>query len=299
MKDCSIKRSLPAGESELIVNNDKTLYHINIGEEHVADHVILVGDPGRVKTISSYFEKVEFKSSNREFVAHTGFFKGTRITALSTGIGTDNIDIVINELDAAVNFDLENRIPKTHLKKLNLIRIGTSGSLQPDIAVDTYLASSYGLGFDGVLHFYDVEYTEEELEILEAFKNHMHWNYENASPYIVKASNNLLEKIGFGWQKGITATANGFYGPQGRSLRLGLKDDRFNQKLSTFKFNNQSLTNYEMETSALYGIGSALGHNTLTICAIIANRFNKTYSKDYKATVNSLIEEVLNRLTTL
>ena len=161
MKDCSIKRSLPVGESELIVNNDKTLYHINVVEEHVADHVILVGYPGRVKTISSYFEKVDFKSSNREFVAHTGYFNGTRITALSTGIGTDNIDIVINELDAAVNFDLENRIQKTDLKKLNLIRIGTSGSLQPDIAVDKYLASSYGLGFDGVLHFYDVEYTKD------------------------------------------------------------------------------------------------------------------------------------------
>jgi len=299
MNDNSVNRNTPVGDSELIINPDKTLYHIHLGEEHIAEHVILVGDPGRVKTIASYFDKIEYTSENREFVAATGNYNGTRITVLSTGIGTDNIDIVINELDAAVNFDLDNRIPKQNLKKLNLIRIGTSGSLQPDIPVDTYLVSSFGLGFDGVMHFYDVKYTSEEIEILNAFKSHMNWKYENASPYLVKASELLVEKIGFDWQKGITATANGFYGPQGRSLRLPLKDPEFNNKLSSFAFGNNKLTNYEMETSALYGLGSSLGHNTLTICAIIANRFNKSYSKDYKATVNKLIVEVLNRLTTL
>lgn len=285
--------------SELIINKNKTLYHIHLGENHVAPNVLLVGDQGRVKTIAKYLTKIDFKAANREFVSVTGWYKNTPVTVISTGIGTDNIDIVLNELDAAVNFDLDHRVMKQKLTTLNLIRIGTSGSLQPDIDVDSYLVSKYGLGFDGVMHFYNVNYSKEENQLIEDFKHHMQWNYNNALPYAVKASDNLLQSIGQTWPQGITATANGFYGPQGRALRLPLQNPDFNQQLSAFEFNNSKITNYEMETSALYGLGSALGHNVLTVCAIIANRFKKTYSKDYKATVEKLIVEVLERLTTL
>ena len=284
-------------ESELIINKDKTLYHINLGAEHVADNVLLVGDQDRVKTIGKFFTNIEHHSENREFHAITGFYNGTRVTALSTGIGTDNIDIVLNELDAAVNFDLEKRTSKKELKSLNLIRLGTSGSLQENRPVDTHLISKYGLGFDGVMHFYDCDYELDELDLQNEFLKQTNWNLDSALPYLVRSNNELFDKLGEGMYNGITATANGFFGPQGRSVRLGLKKPDLNDKMTNFKHKGLQITNYEMETSSLYGLSAALGHNAVTICAIIANRFTKSYSKDYKKVVEEMIELTLQRLT--
>ncbi len=287
----------PIAESELILNDDGSVYHLKLKGDQIADNVILVGDPDRVEVIGEYLSDIENKSNNREFVSVTGKYNGQRITVLSSGIGTDNIDIVINELDAAVNFDFNTRMPKSEFRKLNLVRVGTSGALQPYLKVDSFLVSDYGMGLDGVMHFYDVDFEEDEEILNRQFKHHMRWNYNHASPYFVKGSANLKAKIGEGWNSGITATANGFYGPQGRSLRLKLQDPLFNSKMASFDYNGQKITNYEMETSALYSLAATLGHEAITVCAIIANRYNRTYSKDYKATVKSLIEQVLERLT--
>ncbi|MFW5708161.1 MAG: nucleoside phosphorylase [Bacteroidota bacterium] len=284
-------------DSELILNPDGSVYHIGLKPENIAPVVIIVGDQHRVKTISKYFDNIEFMTQVREFATHTGTFNNKRITVLSTGIGTDNIDIVINELDAAVNIDLKNRVPKDHHTSLDIIRLGTSGALQPDIEVDSFVASAYGLGLDGLINFY--HYNEEvlETELVKAFVTQTGWNAKLPHPYIIKASEKLLNKLGGGLRQGITATASGFYGPQGRELRLPLAFPELNQRIENFSFNGIQITNFEMETSALYALGRLLGHNTLTICDIIANRVSRTYSKDYKVSIEKLIQHVLEKVT--
>lgn len=284
-------------ESELILNPDGSVYHIHLRPEHVAPTVIVVGDQNRVAEISRYFDTIEVKISSREFTTHTGTFNGKRITVLSTGIGTDNIDIVLNELDAAVNIDLEMRQVKPRHTSLDIIRLGTSGALQPEIEVDSFVASAYGLGLDGLLNFYEHSPAILQQDLTNAFIDQTGWNEKLPYPYIIQASERLLEKVGSGMTQGITATASGFYGPQGRELRIPLAYPELNEKIENFSFNGNRITNFEMETSALYALGKILGHNTLTVCDIIANRVNRTYSKDYKKSVEKLIQLVLERLT--
>jgi len=281
-------------ETELILTPEKKIYHLNLSKEEIANNILLVGDPDRVELISSNFDKIEYKIQNREFVTHTGTLKGKRISAISTGIGTDNIDIAINELDALVNIDFDTRTINPDKKSLNLIRLGTSGALQANIEVDTFLASSFGLGFDNVAHFYSKTKVIEE-EMGKLYSKHANWPKELSSPYIVKASESLFSLFA-DLPSGITATAPGFYGPQGRTLRLSPSIADLHEKMGSFNFNNHQITNFEMETSALYYLGQTLGHNTLTICAIIGNRLNKKYSKDYKRTVEKMIDLVLSRL---
>ncbi len=283
-------------ESELILNPNGSVYHIQLRPEHIAPTVIVVGDQHRVESISKYFDQVEFKTQSREFVTHTGRLGKNRITVLSTGIGTDNIDIVVNELDAAVNIDLEKRIPKDNHTSLNIIRLGTSGALQADIDVDSFVASAYGLGMDGLLNFYRYDEKIAEPAISEAFIKHTSWHNTLPYPYMVKASEKLLRQFAKGLVQGITATASGFYGPQGRELRIPLAFPELNERVESFNYLGTRITNFEMETSAIYGLGKILGHNTLTICAIIANRVNRTYSKDYKLAVEKLIKYVLDKI---
>jgi len=284
-------------ETELILTEDKRVYHINLKAEDVADTVIVVGDQGRVAQISSFFSKIDFKTEHREFVTHTGWFNGKRITVLSTGIGTDNIDIVMNELDAAVNINPETRELNSQLKKLNIIRFGTSGALQQEIPVNGVVVSSHGIGLDGLLNFYKDWKSINENDISDAFVKHTNWQNNLPYPYCVKGSETLLEKFKPGNHVGITATAPGFYGPQGREIRLKAPAENLNDLLTSFNHNGHKITNFEMETSALYGLGKLLGHNCLTACVIIANRVRKEFTKDYKKSVELLIENSLERLT--
>lgn len=295
-KSTNIYSGTQIAPSELILNPDGSIYHLKLKPEHIAQNVILVGDPGRVELISAKFDNIEYKIQNREFITHTGFYKGKRITVISTGIGTDNIDIVLNELDAVVNLDLEKRIVKEKHNQLNIIRIGTSGALQKDIPVDSFVVSTYGLGLDGLLPFYKGLSAINEKELVDEFILQTKWNTEFNRPYIVKGSEELIQKIAFDFHKGITATANGFYGPQGRKLRLELQQNNLNELLNKFTYKNHRITNFEMETSALYGLGKLLGHKTCTVCAIVANRMAQQYSKDYKSAVDKLINIVLERL---
>ncbi len=286
------------GESELILNPDGSVYHIKLRPENIANDIIVVGDPGRIERISRHFDKVEFKIHNREFITHTGTYKGKRVSVVATGIGPDNIDIVINELDALVNIDLEKRVIKEKHTTLNIVRLGTSGALQPEIAVDTAVMSSHGMGFDGLLDYYKVEKGIFEDDISEAFMKHSGWLPQLPYPYVAKCSPYLLNKIGGegDFHVGITATAPGFYGPQGRVLRLPTAIPDLNEKLETFSYKGNRITNFEMETSALYGLSALLGHNALTVCAIIANRIRKEFSSDYKKFVDVLVEKILNSL---
>lgn len=283
--------------SELIINKDGSIFHLHLKPEELADNVILVGDPGRVSSVSSLFEKIEIKRKNREFVSHTGYFNKKRITVLSTGIGTDNIDIVLNELDALKNIDLQKREVKNKLTSLNIIRIGTSGALQENILPDTAVVSRFAIGFDGVLNFYKNRNNVSNLEMEEEFKKYMEWNKTLASPYFVECSNDLLNKVAFDIISGFTISANGFYGPQGRELRLEIQDQDINDKISNFSYKNIKINNYEMECSAIYGLSKLMNHNALTICVIIANRMRKEYSKNYKLAINKLIAQTLERLT--
>ncbi len=284
-------------ETELILNPNGSVYHLQLLPEHIAQNIIIVGDQGRVATVSKYFHTIDVKIQNREFVTHVGTFNSKKVMVLSSGIGTDNIDILINELDAAVNIDLKTRTIKENKTKLNIVRIGTSGALQADIPVDNYVVSSYGLGFDGLLNYYQDLKDVNEHDVSEAFIKQTNWDKNLPYPYAIKASETLIDKIGFDQIKGITATAPGFYGPQGRKLRLSPWVEDFNQQLTDFNHNGIRITNFEMETSALYGLGKLLGHETCTICAIIANRVAKKYSKDYHPAVENLIQLVLERLT--
>lgn len=292
------ENTLPVEPSELIVNADGSAYHLAVRPDQLAETVIVVGDQNRVAQVSKHFDSIEFQISNREFITHTGKYKGKRVTVMSTGIGTDNIDIVLNELDALVNFDLSTRMIRKEKKSLRIVRLGTSGSLQENIPVDSAVVSQYAIGFDGVLPFYQTAYESDELDLTSNFIKHTGWNTNLNPPYAVRADQELFNLLSPGNFTGITATANGFYGPQGRVLRLSPAMPDLNEKFNTFQWKNLKLTNYEMETSALYGLSGLLGHKACTICAIIANRYIKAYSKDYHKTIDVLIEQILNRLTT-
>lgn len=284
-------------ETELILTPENRVYHINLKGEDIADDVIVVGDQHRVAQISNYFSKIEFKTAHREFVTHTGIFNGKRITVLSTGIGTDNIDIVLNELDAAVNIDPVRRELNAKHRSLNIIRLGTSGALQGDIPVNSLVVSSHGIGLDGLLNFYEGWKTVNEDAISEAFIQQTAWQSNLPYPYCVAADNTLLNIFKENNFVGITATAPGFYGPQGRQIRLKASSPNLNELLTAFGHNGLRITNFEMETSALYGLGKLLDHRCLTVCVIIANRVRKEFTSDYKKSVEVLIENCLNRLS--
>jgi uridine phosphorylase len=287
---------MPIKASEFIQNPDSSVYHLNLLPEHLADTVITVGDPDRVERITRHFDKVELKVRKREFHTQTGYYRGKRISVISSGIGPDNIDIVINELDALVNIDFKTRELKKETTSLDIIRIGTSGSIQEEIPVDSFLISESAIGFDGLLHFYDSEHVQDK-EFAEAFIKHLDWSKQKAAPYVVDASENLINLMkGPDVHKGVTGTNIGFYGPQGRILRLALQDDKMNDKMASFSFNNKKVTNLEMETSAIYGLSKLLGHNALSMNAIIANRAAGTFSKDPKKVVDDLIKYSLEQL---
>lgn len=279
-------------ESELILNGRGAIYHLDLRPEEIADTIVTVGDPDRVKEFSKYFDVLEVQQQHREFVTHTGTIGGKRLTVLSSGIGPDNIDIVINELDALKNIDFETRQIKQSLGMLNIIRVGTSGSLQGDIDVDSFVASTHGLGVDNLLNFYRHEKNDEENQILQAFTTHVQMQGVS-TPYISSGAPSLLKHFANDFHHGITVTCPGFYGPQGRMLRLGISNPSFVDRLSDFSFGQHRITNFEMETSAIYGLGKLLGHNCLALNAIIANRVRKTFSKDSKAAIENLIRKFL------
>ncbi len=282
--------------SELIINQDGSIYHINLKPEHVAENIIFVGDQDRVAKVAKHFDVVEFETQKREFKTMTGVYKNTRFTVISTGIGPDNIDIVVNELDALVNIDLNTRTVKKDHTQLNIVRIGTSGSLQEYIPVDSFVLAKYGIGFDGLLHAYNCEQILEK-EMEDAFIKHTNYNTRKSRPYIVKNSseleNKLLSDTVF---IGITATAGGFYGPQGRVLRLAVQDPELNKKIDSFNFDGVKITNLEMETSAIYGLSKLLGHYAVSMNCIIANRSNLTFSENPYAAIDKLIEYTLKKL---
>lgn len=285
------------GESELIINNRGAVYHINCRPEEVAETIITVGDPDRVKEVSKHFDKVEFTNQHREFIAHTGFIGKKRITVISTGIGPDNIDIVINELDALFNINLETRTIKEKTTSLQIIRVGTSGSLQSAIPVDSFVASTHGLGLDNLLNFYNHKSTEEDIQILNAFNNHTLLNHGISAPYLNACSMNLMKEFVNDFHHGITVTCPGFYGPQGRVLRMGLSQPKLIDKLTSFSFGKHQITNFEMETSAIYGMGKILGHQCLSLSAIVANRITREFSKDGNAAVENLITKTLENIS--
>jgi len=283
-------------ESELIINPDGTIYHLNLKPGDIAKNIILVGDPGRVPKISKYFDKVLHTSQNREIVTHTGELNGKLLTVMSSGMGTDNIDIVLNELDALVNIDFQTRTSKDKLSSLNIIRLGTSGAIQEDIPINSFAVSSHGIGFDGMLKFYASEQVTDT-RLSEEFIRQVNWPEDLPYPYIANCSDDLRNKIGKGLNTGMTATAPGFYGPQGRVLRVPLQYPELMNKMQHFKFDDKRIINFEMETSALYGLGKLLGHNTLTVCDVIANRALNTYSKIHQEVIEDLIKLVLERVS--
>jgi len=283
----------PIASSELIINNRGAVYHVNCRPEEIAQTIITVGDPDRVKEVSKYFDSIEYTNQHREFVTHTGTLQGKRLTVTSTGIGPDNIDIVINELDALVNIDFETRLVKDKLTSLNIIRLGTSGSLQTDIPVDSFVATTHGLGIDNLLSFYRHDNNDEEREIVQAFLTQTQLSSNFSTPYISTAGGSLLKHFTQGFHQGITVTCPGFYGPQGRVLRMGLTNPHLIDRLTTFNFGNHRITNFEMETSAIYGMGRILGHQCLSLSAIVANRITKEFSKDGGQAVENLINTAL------
>ncbi len=285
-------------ESELIINNRGAIYHLDVRPEELADTIIVVGDPERVKKVSVHFDKIEHQLQHREFITHTGYIGNKHLSVVSTGIGPDNIDIVLNELDALANIDFETRMIKEKLTKLNIIRFGTSGSLQADIPVDSFVASTHGLGLDNLLNFYSYEKTDAENDMTNAFIAQTNLDVAITNPYAFAGSNILLQKFDDAFHKGITVTCPGFFGPQGRVLRLGLRSPGLVDKLTQFNFNNNRITNFEMETSAIYGLGKLMGHECMSVNAVVANRVVKEFSKDSNATVEKLIKKSLEALTT-
>jgi uridine phosphorylase len=285
-------------ESELIINARGAVYHIDLRPEELAQNIIIVGDPDRVGMVSKYFDKVEITRQHREFVSHTGTIGNKRITCTSTGIGPDNIDIVLNEFDALVNIDFETRMIKKSLTSLNIMRIGTSGSLQADIPVDSWVAGTHGLGLDNLLNYYRLEHNEQEKELLQSFVTQTQLHSHICNPYISLASGSLLKHFVEGFHQGITVTCPGFYGPQGRVLRLGIRNPELIDRLTEFRFGQYRITNFEMETSAIYGLGRLLGHHCLSLNAIIANRIAKEFTKDAHSLVDGLIKKVLETIST-
>jgi uridine phosphorylase len=287
---------MPIKESELILNANGSVYHLNLKPENIAETIILVGDQDRVEKISKYFDSIDFKTQKREFKTHTGTYKGKRVSVISTGIGPDNIDIVLNELDALVNIDLNTRQPKEKLTSLNIIRVGTSGSLQNDIPVDSFVLSTHGLDLIAMLHAYQIDpVTNPEIE--NAFITHTNWNSNKGRPLIINNDTSLEKKLGSSKTfVGVTATAGGFYGPQGRVLRLPLQDPELNHKIDSFRYDGLRITNLEMETSVIYGLSKLLGHKALSINAIIVNRANGTFSENPGLVIENLIKYTLERI---
>lgn len=279
--------------SELVLNNDGSVYHLNLKPQHIADNVLIVGDPSRVYRISKHFDKIDFEMNKREFITHVGKYNGKKITVLSTGMGPDNIEIFFTELDALVNIDFKKKEIKKKKKSLNIIRIGTSGAMQEDIPVGSHVASKYGIGLDNLMDFYDYKQTDFENEVVSKLRDHAKLSF---TPYIAEGSVKLLEQFSQGMVIGNTVTTPGFYAPQGRRIRLGLKYPKLLRDLSSFHHKDLWLTNFEMETSALYAMSKMLGHNLLSVNAVIANRAKGTFSKNPYPTIDSLIKKVLDRL---
>jgi uridine phosphorylase len=283
--------------SELILTPEGKIYHLNLAPSQLAETIITVGDPGRVAMVSKYFDTIETTAEHREFKTHTGTYKGKRISVISTGIGPDNIDIVFNELDALVNIDFEKRQVKKKLTSLNIIRIGTSGGLTPDVKVDSFLVSLMGIGLDTVMHYYAKTEKIFNREFAQAFIDHTQWNPDNSVPYAVAADKSLIEKmVSDKTLQGITITNVGFYGPQGRVLRAPLWDSDLNEKLTSFRFKKKKITNLEMETATMYGLAKLLGHRALSMNAIVANRASGTFSKDSTKTIDALIQYTLDKI---
>lgn len=284
-------------ESELIINSDGSVFHLHVRPEQLADKVILVGDPGRVNLVASHFETKECEIESREFRTVTGTYKGKRITVVSTGIGCDNIDIVVNELDALANIDFATRTEKSPLRSLTLVRIGTCGGLQDYTPVGTYIASEKSIGFDGLLNFYAGRNEACDLDFEEAFKKHMEWNPQKGAPYVIDANKETLDRIAADdMVRGVTIACGGFFGPQGRELRIPLQDPKQNEKIENFEYEGYRITNFEMESSALAGLAKLLGHKALTCCMVIANRRAKEANTGYKNSIDGLIKLVLDRI---
>ena len=291
-----MNQAIPA--SQLVLNNEGAVYHLGLHPDELADDVILVGDPGRVDMIASRFEKIEVRRQNRELWSRTGTYNGKRITVLSTGMGTDNLDIVMNELDTLANIDLKTRMPKETHRTLNLVRLGTSGALQADIPVeDSYVATRYAIGLDGLLYFYKGNEAVNEISMRDAFIEQMDYPKDLPMPYVVEGSKELFERLGQGYYQGLTATAPGFYGPQGRTLRMQLAYPENNRKIEAFRYQDWRVCNFEMESSALYGLGKMMGHRCLTVCAVIANRVSEKFCADYHPYIDKLITNTLDRLS--
>ncbi|MEG1573698.1 MAG: nucleoside phosphorylase [Bacteroidales bacterium] len=284
-------------ESELLINPDGSIFHLHLHPDQLADCIVMMGDPARVDMVASLFDSRQCEVQNREFRTITGTYRGKRITALSHGIGGDNIDIVINELDALVNIDLVQRIEKVEKRSLSIVRIGTSGSLQPDVPLGAHLISSRSIGFDGVLNFYAGRDEVCDLAFEKKFCEFTRWSPQHAAPYVVSADRELLSRLNHGdMVNGVTVSANGFYGPQGRHLRLPLADDELNHKIEAFRYGEEKITNYEMEGAALAGLARLLGHHAVTVCDIIAGRTNRTANVNYKGGMAELIKKVLERI---
>jgi uridine phosphorylase len=284
--------------SELILNPDGSVYHLHLKPGQIAEDILLVGDPQRVDMIAEFLDVIEFRIQNREFITLTGLHNGKRVSVISTGIGTDNIDIVINELDALVNINLDTREIYEHKTILNFIRIGTSGSLQTDISANGYLVALRAIGFDGLMNFYARRDEISDLEFENAFKSFTNWNSLLPSPYVVRCNSELYNRIiDYDFISGITISAPGFYGPQGRELRLKVADPDLNHKIEAFRYNGEKITNYEMECSAIYGLSQLLGHRALTVCIVINNRVSTEVNIDYKQIMKDLIRKILHKLT--
>ena len=283
--------------SELIINEDGSCFHLHLRPEQLADKVILVGDPGRVNTVAAHFETRECEVQSREFRTVTGTYKNKRITVQSTGIGCDNIDIVMNELDALANIDFSSRTEKAEHRTLTVVRIGTCGGLQPETPIVTFVASVKSIGFDGLLNFYAGRNDVCDLELEEAFRQHMNWNPIKGAPYVSCADEGLIEQVaGSDMVRGITIACGGFYGPQGRQVRLAIEDPHQNEKVESFRYKGLKICNFEMESSALAGLSSLLGHRAMTCCMVIANRYTTEMNTNYKNSIDTLIEKVLERI---
>ena len=285
--------------SELIINSDGSIFHLHIRPEHLADTVILVGDPGRVEMVASYFDNQECNIASREFRTITGTYKGKRMTVISTGIGTDNIDIVVSELDALANIDFATRTEKEEKRVLTLLRLGTSGAIQPDIPLGSFVFARSSVGFDGLLNYYAGRNEVCDLAIEKAFVEHTGWNPQLPAPYFIDADRDLFEHFKDSVVEGITVAAPGFYGPQGRWLRMAPADKELNAKIESFRYDGRRITNFEMESSALAGLGALMGHRAGTICTIIAQRAAKDMNTDYKPFVRQMIEMALDKLAEL
>lgn len=280
-------------ESEFILNSRGAVYHLDLRPEELATTILTVGDPDRVSKVSRHFDAIEHQGQHREFVTHTGRIGKKRLSVVSTGIGTDNIDIVLNELDALVNIDFSARVAKSPLTPLTIIRIGTTGALQKDIPVDSWVASTHGIGIDNLLNFYRHEENSEEQELLQSFSTQTQLHNRLSQPYISGASASLLRHFTEGFHQGITVTCPGFYGPQGRVLRLGLSQPDLIDRLTTFSYGRHRITNFEMETAGIYGLGKILGHSCLSLSVVVANRITRQFSRDGNAAIEALIERTL------